>query len=275
MTRARWFVVVIVAVVAVAAVGGYVVYDQFLRGDQVAALALPSIGPSTVPVAGAASGTTAPAAPAADAGSVAPKAGHASPAAATGGAPATGPSTPTGLTGTWSVAPGSVAGYRVREQLASLPAQSDAVGRTQSVTGTATLVAAGDSVQVTAASFTVDMTTLASDRSMRDQRLHTMGIETDLFPTSTFVLTSPIDVPAAALTGAQVDVTLVGDLTLHGVTKPVSIPAKAQLANGQVQISGSIMFPFSDYAIVAPDIGGFVQVVPQGTLEFLVTFGKG
>src|SRR5688500_11585409 len=38
--------------------------------------------------------------------------------------------------GTWTVAAGSEAGYRVREKLANLPAQSDAVGRTSDVTGT-------------------------------------------------------------------------------------------------------------------------------------------
>src|SRR5260370_24622644 len=38
--------------------------------------------------------------------------------------------------GTWTVASGSVAGYRVREQLASFAAPSDAVGRTSAITGT-------------------------------------------------------------------------------------------------------------------------------------------
>ncbi len=40
------------------------------------------------------------------------------------------------LAGTWTAAEGSIAGYRVREKLARLPAKSDAVGRTQDVTGT-------------------------------------------------------------------------------------------------------------------------------------------
>ena len=39
---------------------------------------------------------------------------------------------------------GSEAGYRVREQLANLPAESDAVGRTSDVTGSITLEAAGE-----------------------------------------------------------------------------------------------------------------------------------
>src|SRR5207253_2743318 len=50
------------------------------------------------------------------------------------------------LEGTWTVADGSVAGYRVKEKLASLPAQSDAVARTGSVTGAVTLRSDGSQV---------------------------------------------------------------------------------------------------------------------------------
>jgi hypothetical protein len=43
------------------------------------------------------------------------------------------PITPgTQLAGQWKIATGSVAGYRVREKLGFLPAESDAVGRTSS-----------------------------------------------------------------------------------------------------------------------------------------------
>ena len=41
------------------------------------------------------------------------------------------------LAGTWTIA-GGEAGYRVREKLANLPAQSDAVGRTSAITGQVT-----------------------------------------------------------------------------------------------------------------------------------------
>jgi polyisoprenoid-binding protein YceI len=90
------------------------------------------------------------------------------------------------------------------------------------------------------------------------------------------VLTAPVEVPAATLTGAASDVTLTGDLTVHGVTKSVQIPAQAQLVNGTIQVAGSLTFPLSDYAIVAPNIGGLiVSIAEDGTLEFLVNFTKG
>ena len=65
--------------------------------------------------------------------------------------------------------------------------------------------------------------------------------------------------------------TLTGDLTLHGVTKTVDIPAQAQIHGGQIQIQGSTNFPLSDYGMVAPNIGGFIlSIADQGALEFLV-----
>ena len=42
------------------------------------------------------------------------------------------------------------------------------------------------------------------------------------FPTSTFVLTAPIDFGAVPADGATVNATATGDLTLHGTTKSVT-----------------------------------------------------
>ena len=70
--------------------------------------------------------------------------------------------------------------------------------------------------------------------------------------------------------------TLTGDLTLHGVTRSVTIPAQAQLVSGTVQVAGSITFPLADYDIVAPNVGGFIiSIADEGTLEFQVNFTKG
>jgi polyisoprenoid-binding protein YceI len=110
---------------------------------------------------------------------------------------------------------------------------------------------------------------------MRDRRIHQMGLESDSYPTASFNLTSPLEVPAAALTGAQVDVTLEGELDIHGVKKAVEIPARAvHTANG-IQVLGSLTFPFSDFGMTPPSIGGFVSVEPDATLEFLIVLQKG
>jgi polyisoprenoid-binding protein YceI len=236
VTRPTTIAIALIAIAAIA-VGGYLAYDQVLRGDDVASLTLPS--------------ATATA--------------DASPATTEGG-----------IAGEWAVGAGSVAGYRVREQLANLPAESDAVGRTEDVSGSITVEQASDAARLTAGTFTVDTTTIQSDEGRRDNRLRNEGLQTDQSPTATFVVTQPVDVPAAALAGAASDVTLVGELTLHGVTKAVEIPAKAQLTDGKIQVAGSLTFPLSDFGITPPNVGGFIlSIADEGALEFLVSFEKG
>ena len=251
MTRNR-SIIALVAILAIGA-GAYLAYDQVLRGDDVAPLALPSAAPS------AAATSPSAAAPSDPAASTAPA------SATTDGA----------VAGTWTVTTGSEAGYRVREQLANLPAESDAIGRTSDVTGSITVVAAGDGAQLTAGDISIDTTTIASDESRRDNRMRSEGLQTDQFPTASFTLTQPVDIPATAIEGTAADVTLVGDLTLHGVTKSVEIPAQAVLSNGQVQVAGSLSFPLADFQITPPNVGGFVvSIADEGALEFLVLFAK-
>jgi len=170
--------------------------------------------------------------------------------------------------GTWTVASGSVAGYRVREQLASLAAPSDAVGRTSAITGTFALTQLPSGDAVTAASFSVDVTKLTSDQSRRDQRIHSQGLESDRYPTAAFKLTSPIALPAGTASGQTIHVSATGDLTIHGVTKSVTIPIDARLTGSTIQLVGSITFPFSQFGMTPPSIGGFVTVQPNATIEF-------
>ena len=248
----------ILAIIALLAVGGgAAAWALFLRGDNVAPLALPSAGPRASASSGAATGSAGPS--------------TAASLPATSAAPVDAASLP----GAWTIGADSVVGYRVRERLANLSADSDAVGRTSSITGSATIAESGGSLTLTAAEFSVDMTTIKSDRDMRDNRLRRDGIETDTFTTSTFKLTTPVALPADAGGGGQFSVTLHGDLTLHGVTKTVDIPSTAQLNGGVIQVLGSLSFPFSDYGINAPNIAGFVAVEDNGTLEFQVNLTKG
>jgi polyisoprenoid-binding protein YceI len=170
--------------------------------------------------------------------------------------------------GTWTIDSGSQAGYRVREKLASFSAPSDAVGRTTAVTGTLTLSQATNGFSVTAASFTVDVSKLTSDQSRRDQRIHSQGLESDRFPTATFKLTSPIALTADAGSGQTVRISATGDLTMHGVTKSVTIPIDARLTGSKIELVGSITFPFSQFGMTPPSIGGFVSVENNATMEF-------
>lgn len=179
------------------------------------------------------------------------------------------------LSGTWTVTPGSgdtatVAGYRVDEEFIAGARKHTAAGRTNAVTGSVTV--SGD--KVTAASFTVDVSKLASDESRRDNRIRSDGLQTDQFPEATFELTSPVTLPALK-EGAVVEVSATGSLTLHGVTKAVTIPLQVKAIGDVVQVQGSAPVLMADYAIDPPNIGGFVSVSDNGSFEFLVNLTKG
>jgi polyisoprenoid-binding protein YceI len=176
--------------------------------------------------------------------------------------------------GSWTVARNSVAGYRVREQLAFVGAPSDAVGRTSSVTGSMSLAQTATGYSVSAATFTVDVSTLTSDRSMRDQRIHSIGLQSDRYPMASFRLTTPIVLPSTASNGQTVQVSAIGDLTIHGSTQQVTIPMQAKLSGSQIEAAGSITFPFSRFGMTPPNIGGFVSVQNDATMEFRLVFQR-
>jgi len=178
-------------------------------------------------------------------------------------------------TGTWSVGAGSVAGYRVREKLLRLPASNDGVGRTNAVTGSFRLHAEGDGFRVDQGMrVVVDVSTLQSDEARRDDHMRTMGIETDLFPTATFVTTSEIALPASLVSGGQASVNVKGDLAIHGVTRTVTVPVRAQHTGGRIEVVGTLSFPWSYFDMKQPNLS-YVTVEADPTLEFQVFFDHG
>lgn len=172
-----------------------------------------------------------------------------------------------GIDGAWEVADGSIVGYRIQEELFGQAAE--AVGRSEGVTGSLTI----EGTTVTAATFEVDMTTFESDESRRDGQFEGRIMEVDEFPTATFELTAPIDLGDEPVDGEQVTVSATGDLTMHGVTREVTIDLDAELTGSTFAVSGSTTITFTDYGIDDPS-GGPASVGDDGELEVLLVFGR-
>jgi polyisoprenoid-binding protein YceI len=183
-------------------------------------------------------------------------------------AAAAGPTSVTELTGHWKLVSGSQAGYRVREKLAFLPAESDAVGRTSQISGAATFSQENGTVTISAASFDVAVNTLTSDRSQRDEKIHEIGLESTRYPTATFVLSKPLTVSASALAGKVAHVSVTGIFNIHGTSKKETLPVEMSLSGATFQAVGALTFPWSEFAMSAPSIGGFVNVSETATMEF-------
>ena len=167
--------------------------------------------------------------------------------------------------GTWTIGPGSSAGYRVDEVLNG--ADVTVAGTTDQVTGS--VVVAGN--RLAQAEITVDVASITTDRSQRDAYFRGNVMDVDAHPTAVFRVTEPADLPE--LTGTPVTVPVTGDLTLAGTTRPVQVELAVVRTPGGVDVSGSIPVTFADYGIQAPSLG-FVRVEDAGSVEFLLRLAK-
>jgi len=179
---------------------------------------------------------------------------------------------PTGpLPGAWEVAKGSSAGLRIGQTV--LFASGDVVQRTRSVTGELTTSATA----VTAATFTVDLTTLTGDGTAGGQKTPQVAVSLDTrrHPEATITLTEPLDLDPAIDSGATVTASAGADLTLRGQTHPVTIAVTAHRDGALLRAAGSFPVAFAGWDVPGPEeYGPFGSLDDHGTAEFLLVFQR-
>ncbi|MDZ7887677.1 MAG: YceI family protein [Mycobacterium sp.] len=176
----------------------------------------------------------------------------------------------TDVDGSWTVQPGSLAGYRVQQQL--LWEMVDVNGRTDAVTGGAEIRQS----QLVSAKFTVDVATIDSGRPGRDERFRsTDALDTAAFPTATVSMNMPVDLAAVPADGpARLEVPV--HLTLKGVTRVVSAQIDIQRNGDRVDVAGTIPIRFFDFNVDPPrPPASLLEVQPVAIIEFLVHLAKG
>lgn len=158
----------------------------------------------------------------------------------------------------------SEAWYLAPEKLASLPTSSTAKGSTKKVSGEFHLTEDGlDPSKPT--SFTVDLASITSDESRRDNRMRS-ALETSKYPTTTFTATSMSGLPAEfGSTDTVLQIT--GTLDLHGVQKDVTWELKVKRDGDILSVLGTTKFKYTDFNITKPEVGGFVTVEDEVTLQ--------
>ena len=171
---------------------------------------------------------------------------------------------------TLDVAEGTKASYRVKEQLAGLNFPNDAIGTTDSVTGTLVLAPDG-SVDSAQSKLTVDLRNLKSDQDMRDGYVKNRTLEADKFPFAVFVphrvqgLPSPL--PSSERATDQSGFQLTGDLTIHGVTKEVTFNGYATFSRDLVAGRAITAFTFSTFGLIKPTLARLLSVDDNVQLE--------
>lgn len=165
------------------------------------------------------------------------------------------------------IADRSEAAYFVSEQLASLRIPSTASGVTSDIEGEFHLTPDGLALAAdTTSQFTIGLTSLRSDESIRDNRVQG-ALETGLFPTATFTFTSFDGYDPSIPEGEQQDIRLTGTLDLHGVQRQVTWKVEALRQANVITALATVTIAFADYGITPPSIGGFTLVGNEATLQ--------
>jgi polyisoprenoid-binding protein YceI len=169
----------------------------------------------------------------------------------------------TGATGTYTVTGESTAQYTVTEKFANQQLPSPAIGKTSAITGELVL----ENGTFLPSTVTVDVKSLASDKSKRDQELQTRGLESAKYPTAEFRITGVDGTAPVFAEGQETAFKLKGALKLHGVEKAMVWDAKAKLQGDTLTLTATIKFVMGDFQIVPPDVLGLLTVDPNVQLD--------
>jgi polyisoprenoid-binding protein YceI len=237
LIRRKWFLI-LVAVIVIGGVagGGYGFWYLFLRpGGPAAVSGVPPVLPTNAAVAA-----------------------------------------PASLDGAWNVSgslgsftdfSNSWVGYRVKEQLAGIGANT-AVGRSPKVTGSMTLTG----TKITNVQITADLSGLVSDSPERDSQLKHQSLNTNQFPTATFTSIDPIDLGTLPSDGTTVTITTKGSLTLHGTTKPIDLTLEAVRQGGIIAVAGSMNVTYANFGFSGPTSFAVLSVEDHGIMELHLLF---
>jgi polyisoprenoid-binding protein YceI len=163
------------------------------------------------------------------------------------------------------IAPGTKASYRVREQLLGFNFPNDAVGTTQTVSGSITI--APDGAVAGGSKITVDLRTLKSDDERRDNYLRDRMLQASESPHAEFVARRLTGTPLPIPTSGKATLQLVGDMTVHRTTAEITWTIDATFSPDRVTGQARTNFPFAKFGLVIPRLPGLLSVDDNIKLE--------
>jgi len=130
---------------------------------------------------------------------------------------------------------------------------NDAIGKTNSIEGQFN-VKTGASPSVTGMNITVDLRTLKTDSERRDGYVQKYALETNLYPTTTFVSTCAQGLPATYTDGQPVHFQLVGNMTLHGKTNQETFDVQGKVSGQTITGVATVTIYMTDFGIQPPNL---------------------
>ncbi len=173
------------------------------------------------------------------------------------------------------VANQSYASYEVQEQFLSKPLPNEAIGKTSSIQGGLALQSQGTPT-ITALKVAVNLQTLTSDSSRRDDAIRGNWLQSNTYPLATFVVKTPQAATTGTYTnGQQVTFKLSGNMTVHNTTHPETFTVQGKLDGKTITGIAKSLVYMKDFGFSAPSILGLLTVKDGLTVTFNFTANLG
>ncbi len=174
---------------------------------------------------------------------------------APGTAAAVGTPVPAAGLQTFQIVPAqTTASYSVYENLIfQNKPNNDAIGTTHSVEGNFR-IRTGPSPLIAAMNMKVDLRTLQTDSSMRDNYVRQHALETDSYPYATFVSVGTQGLPTSYTDGQTAHFQLTGNLTMHGKTNKAVFDVQGKVEGKTITGTATSTIFMTDYSIQPPNL---------------------
>ena len=162
----------------------------------------------------------------------------------------------------FTIGEGSEATFTVNEKLAWLDLPNDAVMRTVGMAGTIYLDGRPTVIEL-------DMHSMTSDSDRRDGY-----VRNRMFPdhrTATFTVSDLGDLPDPLPEGVVIARQVQGELSIKGVTKPITFDVEARKDPDKLFILGRTTFTWDDLELPPPNIPGRIEVKDEVRVEVLLS----
>ena len=157
---------------------------------------------------------------------------------------------------------GSEATFTVNEKLARLELPNDAVMRTGDLSGQVYLDGQTSVIEI-------NLHSLTSDQSRRDGYVQDRMFPNN--PVATFTVPDLGPLPEPIAVGESITRQVEGQLSIRGITKPVTFEVVARLDPEALFILGRTSFTWDELEIPPPNIPGRIQVKDEVSVEVLLS----
>lgn len=185
--------------------------------------------------------------------------------------PATGTATSATDLQTFQIVPAqTTASYSVYENLVfQNKPNNDAIGTTHSVQGNFR-VRMGASPLIGAMNIVVDLRTLQTDSQMRDNYVRRNALQTDTYPSATFVSVSTQGLPTNVTDGQTLHFQLTGNMTMHGKTNKAVFDVQGKVVGKTITGTATSTVYMTDYGIEPPNLANIA--ISQNKVLVTLTF---